>query len=292
MEWRPQWTSTAGRSDATDSELEALAQGDEVTRELDDIEIRPMKEADLARVDAVWTEAFSTNTDFPARAEPPSEVELAANLDRRRHFLTHDPDGSFVAVSSGDVIGLAQALRRDSTYGLAMLAVDPSFQDRGIGQVLLHRALEYADGSTSQYIFSSSDPRAMHRYVRAGFALRPAVRMTPQQDGEVGDDTALRVATPSERDLAVVDEIDFEVRGTTRPNDVQFWLQSDVQLVLHDEGGYALFGPNRLVALCATSEEVASELLHATLCGYPDGIKRIGRLGRRGPAVGDHSGRS
>jgi hypothetical protein len=46
--------------------------------------------------------------------------------------------------------------------------------------------------------------------------------------------------------------------------------------VLHHEGGYARFGPNRLVALCARSEEVASELLDATLCGYPDGIKRSG----------------
>jgi predicted N-acetyltransferase YhbS len=205
---------------------------------------------------------------------PLTEVERATNLARRRHFLTHDPDGSFVAIADGAVVGLAHALRRGNTFGLAMLAVDPRFQDQGIGQELLGRALSYANGASEQYIYSSNDPRALHRYVRAGFDLHPAVRITPRQEHTTRDDAALRIGTLAARDLDAVDEIDHAVRKSTRRIDVTYWLNNDVQLVLHDEGGYALFGPNRVVALCARSEEVASELLHAALCGYPDEINR------------------
>lgn len=241
---------------------------------MSEFELRPMLDADLLRADEVWAAAFATSTEFAPRSEPLSPTELTANLDRRRHLLTHDPHGSFVAVSDGMVIGLAQGHRRGDTYGLAMLAVDPAFQDRGIGRALLDLALTYAEGTRAQYIFSSSDPRALHRYVRAGFFLHPTVRITPQEEMTLPDGDALRLASSGEHDLDIVDAIDAAVRGTTRRQDVQYWLRSEIQLILYDTDGYAFINPTRLVALCARSEEVATELLHGVLGGYPDGVKR------------------
>lgn len=238
------------------------------------VEIRQMTDSDLRAADEVWSAAFATSSEFPQPTAPLSEVERATNLARRRHFLTHDPNGAFVAVANGAVVGLAHALRRGNTFGLAMLAVEPQFQDRGIGHALLGRALAYASGASEQYIFSSSDPRALHRYVRAGFDLHPAVRITPAADQVARDDAALRIGTLAPRDLDTVDEIDRAIRKSTRRQDVMYWLNNDVQLILHDEGGYGLFGPNRVVAICARSEDVASELLHAALCGYPDDVPR------------------
>ena len=258
----------------SDAERSSHAELERSVGAVSDIELRPMLEADLLRADEVWARAFATSTEFPQRTEPLSLSELAQNLDRRRHLLTHDPEGSFVATSAGLVVGLAQGHRRGDTYGLAMLAVDPAFQDRGIGRALLDRALTYASGARAQYIFSSSDPRALHRYVQAGFFLHPTVRITPRDDMARPTSAAVRVSTNSEVDLDAVDAIDQAVRDTTRRPDVQFWLRNETQLLIHEAGGYAFLNPTRLVALGATSDEIAAELLHSVLGGYPDGVKR------------------
>lgn len=64
------------------------------------------------------------------------------------------------------------------------------------------------------------------------------------------------------------------MRDATRHLDVEYWLSAGITLVLFGDEGDALLGPNRLVALAATSHAVAGELFAAVLSGYPDGIAR------------------
>ncbi|HVB05241.1 MAG TPA: GNAT family N-acetyltransferase [Acidimicrobiales bacterium] len=225
------------------------------------LDIRTMRDSDVEEADTLWRAAFAGLGEGP----PPerSDKERALDLSRFRHLLGTDPLGSAVAEVDGRVAGFCQAHRREKTFVLGMLGVHPDFQDRGIGKRLLERALSYGEGSTAQYIFSSMDPRALHRYVRAGFSLHPTVFATKRAGAPEGDE--LTAAPGSAGELAVVADIDRAVRGSARSEDVGFWLRAGQRLVLDEEGGYAVVSANRLTTLAARTEEVARRLLERVL---------------------------
>jgi predicted N-acetyltransferase YhbS len=238
----------------------------------DSVTIRQMSSDDFAAADEVWRDAFATSSEFPQT--PPTASEQAAGLARRAHLLRHDPGGSFVAECDDAVVGFAQSHRREGTFVLAMLAVSPKFQEAGIGGRLLDAALDYATGGSAAYIFSSSDPRAIHRYVRAGFTMHPAVQVTARDThGDVSYDR-IRVSQGVAEDVAYVESIDRVLRGSARSIDVAFWLESGSTLLLHEEDGYAVLSSNRLTALGAANDTVARELFSAVLSGHPDGVIR------------------
>src|ERR1700736_4057500 len=138
--------------------------------------MRTMRPDDVDAASDVWLSAFS---EMRHRYGLP-EVVRTPEAERRTstriaHLLATDPDLSTVGVdSSGALVGVAQALVRDGIWVLSMLGVDPSSQDRGLGRALLDRALASSVGVPGAMILSSRDPRAMHRYVKAGFDLHPA----------------------------------------------------------------------------------------------------------------------
>lgn len=240
----------------------------------DSVTLRQMNSDDFAAADEVWREAFATSTEFPQSTTPPTASEQAAAIARRAHLLRHDPAGSLVAERDEAVVGFAQSHRREGTFVLAMLAVSPKFQEAGIGQRLLDAALDYASGCHAAYIFSSSDPRAIHRYVRAGFTMHPAVQLSGRHaHGDLSYDR-IRVSQGGAEDVAHVESIDRALRGSGRSVDVIYWLESGSTLLLHEEEGYAVLSSNRLTALGALNETVAGELLGAVLSGHPDGVIR------------------
>ncbi len=222
-----------------------------------------MRVDDLGEVDALWREAFLGLEGAAPPVERRPEA-VALDLSRLAHLLGTDPGGSSVAEAEGRLVGFAQAHRREGTFVLAMLGVLPAFQERGIGRGLLERALSYGEGTRAQYIFSSMDPRALHRYVRAGFALRPTVFATPRPTAAAAA-VPLEVAAGDAEEIAFVGEVDRAVRGSARPADFQFLLGVGQRLVLDERGGYAVLGTNRVSALAARSEEIARSLLERVL---------------------------
>ena len=64
---------------------------------------------------------------------------------------------------------------REGVWGLSLFGVKPGLQGQGIGGPLLEGALRAAEGCRAAIILSSSDPRAMRRYFRAGFRVRPCL---------------------------------------------------------------------------------------------------------------------
>lgn len=237
-----------------------------------DPKISPMQPSDIEGVDDIWQQAFGALRAASPNPSPPRTDE-AEVTDRKRfaHLLRSDPEGCVVARLDGGLVGFAQSLVREGTFVLAMLGVQPEFQDRGVGAALLTRALGYSEGCRAQYIFSSTDPRALHRYVRAGFALHPTVAVTSRPAGGPVPAPGLRLSQGGEEDVARVEEIDRAVRGSARRGDVEFWLSAGQRLVLDERGAYAVVGNGRLAALGATSETLAHSLLAALLHGYPDG---------------------
>ena len=230
--------------------------------------VRPLTEADVDGAVRVQIAAFDDHDRRWGEAVPENTPErLDAQRRRVRHFLTHDPDGAWVADDDGRVVGVALALRRHRLWGLSLLAVDPAVQSRQIGRRLLDAALGYADADGPAVILSSRDPRAIRRYASAGFALHPQVRAT----GTVAPsllrvpEVPVREATPA--DFALADEVDLAVRGAPRGPDHELLAGQGVMFVA-DGGarrGYAHVHGGRVRAVAATDEATASALLWRAL---------------------------
>src|SRR4051812_31354706 len=102
------------------------------------VKLRPMTLDDVEAVIAVVTAA---DEDAERREggepEPPTEDQQRSMRAGTARFVERDPDGAWVAVRDGEVIGMAEAIRRGTFWGLSMLFVHPSAQSQGAGRLLL-----------------------------------------------------------------------------------------------------------------------------------------------------------
>ena len=233
--------------------------------------LRPMAPADVAACETVWHDAFP-----PMRAAYHLPVRQVTEADRGRLRLRiaslceSDPGGAWVATSGDDVVGFAQALRRERLWVLSMLAVLPAHQGRGAGRALLEAALATADVDGPGMIQSSRDPRAMHRYVRAGFALHPAVAAVGAlRRSALPSTSAVRPGT--EADLELVAVVDRVVRGAPHGPELPRLLEEGERLLVVPGRGYAVARPTGVRAVGALDEEAAVALLAEVLAGPPPG---------------------
>ncbi len=233
------------------------------------LQIRPMSHGDVVPAERVWQEAFAEMRNRGHLPVRPHDDEQAGRTRRRlRYFLESDPDGSWVATVRDEVVGLAQAIRRGRLWVLSLYGVAVRAQGRGVGRQLLERALEYAVPGGPGLILSSSDPRAMRRYVAAGFALHPVVAALGQVRRE-------RLSAPTEvrdgstADIPLAEEVDEHVRGAGRGSDIAHLLDDGGQMLVVEGRGYAVVRGSQPVLLAAVDEAAARTLLVATLAGGP-----------------------
>ena len=229
------------------------------------ISYRLMTDDDVISVDEVWRAAITPlMSDDATSVLPRNERADRTDLARFHHLISTDPDGSFVATQDTRIVGICLSSRRGKTFLLSRLGVAPDFQERGIGRELLRMALDYANGSDEQYIFTSRDPRAIHTYVREGFTLHPCLQLVGRQ---YAHDQIASIRGGSSKDLDLIDAVDQETRGFSRRADLQHWFEFDTSVLIDEEGGYLFFDGKRLLSLCATSEDIAERLLSTALCG-------------------------
>ena len=238
-----------------------------------DVTVRPLAEADVERAASVQIETFDEHDRRHGRSVPdvtPERIEMQHR--RMRHFLTHDPDGSWVAEVDGRVAGVALALKRDRLWGLSLLVVDTATQSRGLGGRLLEAALLYADPDGSAVILSSSDPRAMHRYAAAGFDLHPQVGARGHVSSSRLRSPELPVREGTPADFPLADAVDVFVRGAPRGPDHQMLASVSLMFVVDSAAsrGYAHLRGGRVLTIAATDEATASALLWRSLAHASD----------------------
>ncbi|MEU2725859.1 GNAT family N-acetyltransferase [Streptomyces smyrnaeus] len=210
---------------------------------------------------------------------PPSAARAARSREKILHIVRHDPAGSWLAEDrTGQAIGVAQSHIREGTWGLALLAVLPGVQGKGVGSALLQRTLEYGRGCLRGIICCSRHPAAARVYRQAGFALHPTIRMRGVVDraglGKV--EGAAVEGGPRDRDL--LDSVDRRLRGGAHGPDHDFLLRHH-RLVVADDlagSGYCYIGDDsdgaKVALLGATSRRLATRVLSAALLGVGEGV--------------------
>jgi GNAT superfamily N-acetyltransferase len=219
--------------------------------------------ADLVAFEALWGMVPRPGETLEARAR--------RGQSRIAHLLATDPGGAWVAEADGRVVGAALALVREALWGLSLFVVEPSHQGAGVGRALLDAALGYADGARGALILSSTDPKAMRRYARAGFALRPAVAAAG-----IVDRSALPARHPGVRaatgdDLELTEEISRAVRGATHAPDIPNALAHGHELLVLGDRGFVVHRDGTPGLLAARDDEAAQALLWAALGASPPG---------------------
>jgi GNAT superfamily N-acetyltransferase len=240
-----------------------------------DLTVRPLVADDIDAARDVQTRAFQEldrATGDPAWEVTPAVVERQRG--RFRHFLTHDPAGSWVATLDGEVVGAALALRREGLWGLSLLVVDPDRQSLGIGRRLLDASLTYADGVDCAVILSSQDPRAMRSYAVAGFDLHPQIRARGPLDRSLLPRPSGRVRVGGGNDVDLAEAVDRQVRGAARGPDQVLLAETCTMYVVDDASGrgYAYVrGDGRIVTVAATDGQTATDLLWQCVAHERDG---------------------
>lgn len=232
---------------------------------MNDVTVRPMTTADVDTTLRIQIDAF-TELDRGLGEDPSPVTDVHRERGRRRHehFVTHDPDGAFVATVDDRIIGCALALRRDDLWGLSLLAVDPASQSGGAGRKLLDASLSYAEGCERAVILSSPDPRAIRAYGTSGFDLYPQVRAsgTPDLARRPRQRRKVRAGAPTDTEFA--NAVDRSVRGAARGDDHAVVAAVGATMIVVDDAdgrGYACLRDGDVYLLAATDDSTAGALI-------------------------------
>jgi GNAT superfamily N-acetyltransferase len=162
------------------------------------VDIRPATEADGAGIAAVRNAIGGQHDDS------------GSDAGYRAHLLAHGRLAVAVGDRDGRIVGFGGARDVGGRRLLSDLFVDPAVQGSGVGRALLDAVL---DGAPERFTFSSSDPRAMPIYARAGMRPRwplvqvrgPVPAATQRPAGIAVEATDADAATAVEQALTGVD---------------------------------------------------------------------------------------
>lgn len=223
-----------------------------------------MTEADVPAAAQVGRDALTAL--YPAEFQPADddtrEAHRARSEGRVGHLLRTDPDGAWVSVTpDGEVVGIALALVREGVWGLSLFGVKIGMQGQGIGGPLLNASLQTAEDCRAAIILSSNDPRAMRRYFRAGFALRPCVAAAgPINRSRIPSGLRSRAGDP-DRDADTIAATSRHVRSAAHGPDVGAMLATGGELLVYEGRGWAVVRDGSPMLVAAFDDEVATDLL-------------------------------
>ena len=234
--------------------------------------VRPMKIADADGVYRTSSEAIPATAEEREQVMNRSAEEVERRKDRYLHFLEHDPEGAWVAVNGGRVVGVALALAREGVWILSLFAVDEEYRGTGVGRMLLERALRYGEGCRGGMLASSTHPAAMRSYARAGFDLLPSL-VAAGRVSRASVPAGLKAREGTEDDLQLAAEVDRSLRGASHGPDMEFMLRTGCRLFVAERPsgmGYAVGWEGSPAIVAATTPEIATDLLWFCLAQSPD----------------------
>ncbi len=213
------------------------------------VHFRLAREEDLEPAHRVMVE--SLNQFATQRGMPLLEMDFEDNLPLWRHFLGTSGEGFLVAEVKKRLAGFCCYIERGNLWFLSYLVVAPEFQGTGIGRQLFDRALAEAQGQKQSRILAAytnaSNWPSISLYTRNGLFPRiPVLKLEGDISGvceatRVVEPLPGEVASLNEETVALVDEIDEQVRQFKRDIDHRFWLgASGMRCYLFKRNGNAV----------------------------------------------------
>ncbi|HSS35783.1 MAG TPA: GNAT family N-acetyltransferase [Patescibacteria group bacterium] len=233
----------------------------------------------------------------PAR---PDDLPVIARISEANDEPVSDPDrpGSrylehllrhgqlLVAERDGAVVGFSGTIDVPAGWFLTDLFVDPAAHGQGVGRALLAEA--FPDGRP-RLTFSSSDPRALPIYLRAGLApwwpLLLLRAPAPAATDEPGGATIERI------EPAAAAALELELSGHDRTRDWNHWAATPghVMFRIVDRGRAAAVGfrtPSRLGRLVLGPDADPIAVVLAAVAPGPPGSASALAIPGPHPAVG------
>ena len=193
-----------------------------------------------------------------------------------QRFLTHEPEGCFVAEWNGAPAGTATT----TSYGtdvawIGMVLVHPDLRRHGIGKALLNRCIEYLQERRIRSIKLDATPLGKKLYDTLGF--HDEWTMTRWETA------GLRLSAPAGKNTAgpgletqLVEGLDAESFGVSRQKMIALTAKQS-RGCLHrsaiDIDGYGLLRPgkraNYLGPVVARSSEIALHIVNSLVSQFP-----------------------
>jgi ribosomal protein S18 acetylase RimI-like enzyme len=230
-----------------------------------DVQIRPMRDDDVADADRVCLDVLYTT--FAGEQEA---TRAARQHARIRHLLETDPGGCWVAEDRGRVEGVALALIREGVWGFSLFGVAKALQGRGVGRELFARCWEYGARARGHLVLSSTNPQAMGIYAHTGLPIRPCVAAAGIADLERAPEVD-DVVEAGEAGIALADAIGRGLRGAGHGRDLPVPMAHGARLLVFEDRAFALARGSNLIVLGARDVDAARHMLWAVLVGAGPG---------------------
>ena len=228
------------------------------------VELRRTVAADAEVCSRIIYEAFKGIADrhgFPP-AFPSLEVALrVANL-----FLGLPTMYGLVAVNDNQMAGAVFLDEGDPIRAVAIVAVDPAAQRRGLGRTLMEAALERARGAAGvRLVQEAYNTQAMGLYASLGFAVKePLVRIAGRPRS--GPPANVEIRRLMAEDLEECERLCRRVHGISRADDLRDALRLFTPFACVREGritaySYAVFAGILAWGVAETEEDMKALLL-------------------------------
>ena len=196
------------------------------------VQYRPADDGDLHPAHTALVD--SLNQFAAQRAMPLVELDFEENLPLWRHLLGAGGKGFLVAEVKKNIAGFCCYIVRDGLWFLSYLVVAPEFQGTGVGRELFDRALSEAQGNQTAKVVAAytnaSNWPSISLYTRNGIYPRMPVLKLEGSITNLCEPTQPvepmpgEVASLDEEAIALIDDIDLEIRHFKRDIDHRFWL--------------------------------------------------------------------
>ena len=192
--------------------------------------------------------------DFPDSTAAAKVIALIRSLPRNFQ----------VAARVGDrIVGSNFMILLDSVAGVGPITIDPAFQGKGIGRLLMQAALNYAEQNHFQQLRLLQDTyntSSLSLYVTLGFDVREPIGMMKAPPAASAHASVRRARVS---DLPVLEELCVRFYKISRRHELAAWLARDFPIMVYEDGG-SISGylvPGKVGHGVAKAESVAGTLI-------------------------------
>ncbi len=159
----------------------------------------------------------------------------ASSRHRLEIHLEHDPGGAFIAEESGARVGMVTSTRYGASGFVGSLIVTPRHRSRGIGRLLMERALDHLHTAGVTTVRLDADPPGVPLYRSLGFvdeweSCRFRIGAATPRRAE-----PVRPARFDEIDAVI--SLDQEAFGVARPRLIRLLVAAAEHVLVVDRGG-------------------------------------------------------